>query len=83
VNPGHLFLGTYKDNVADAAAKGRRADQCGGSNGNSKLTEYQVAEIRKRYVEGGITQVDLAREYGVSFYAVNDIVLGKRWAHVS
>lgn len=42
VNPGHLFIGTNADNVADMKAKGR------ASLGPRKLTDEQVIEIRRR-----------------------------------
>lgn len=54
--PLHLFLGTPKMNAQDRTNKDR--------NGK-KLTNAQVAEIRRR-VAAGERQVDLSREFGVS-----------------
>ena len=39
-NPGHIFSGTQKQNMEDAAAKGRTA--CGERNRNAKLTARTV-----------------------------------------
>ncbi len=80
VNPAHLFLGTPADNVRDAVAKGRMAH--GSAHLRSKLTEEQVADILRRCAAGE-RQMDLAAEYGVGRAAVNRIVLGYTWRHVS
>ena len=45
-NPKHLFFGSALDNQIDKVNKNRHAK--GESQGNSKLTEEQVAEIRAR-----------------------------------
>jgi 5-methylcytosine-specific restriction endonuclease McrA len=42
------------------------------------LTFEQKAEIRTKYVLGGVNQTDLAREYGVSQPYVSGIVRGKK-----
>lgn len=52
----------------------------GEAHPNARLTRQQVAEMRGRYARGGVTQALLAREYGVSFQHVHDIVRGKKWA---
>lgn len=44
VNVEHLFTGTCKDNLQDAARKGRMA--AGERNGRAKLSAEKVAEIR-------------------------------------
>ena len=64
VNPEHLRLGTQADNQRDSALKGRRHP--GSQNHQSKLTEEQVTEMRERYAAGGVTQKELAIDYGVS-----------------
>ena len=62
VNPAHLFLGTAADNAHDRDAKGRGAR--GIRQGSAKLTDDQVAEIRRRYQRGNGAL--LASEYLVS-----------------
>lgn len=63
VNPAHLFLGTQKHNMADAAVKGRLRVPRPSAR---KLTEEQRADVRARYAAGGITLQALADEYGVT-----------------
>lgn len=80
VNPAHLFAGTHQDNMADMVSKSR---QCLGSrNGHSKLTELQVAEIKKR-LRGGDKHVDIANSYGVNRTLIVMISTGRRWRHVA
>jgi DNA-binding XRE family transcriptional regulator len=55
----------------------------GERNGQVKLTLGQVAEIKQRYAAGGITQRELAQEFGVIRQTVNLIVNGKRWSRVA
>lgn len=76
VEPGHLFLGTHVDNMADMDAKGRRAAQDGASNGNARLTPEEVGAIR---ADGRGSRV-IGREYGVSKTTVNRIRSGELWA---
>jgi hypothetical protein len=77
--PLHLFLGTTKMNLADAAAKGRMAR--GERQHSAKLTENAVRAIRTLYA-GGISRNQLRKQYGVSFHTVNEIVVGRTWKHV-
>ena len=78
VNPSHLFIGTARDNTQDALRKGRMLK--GEKNGQSKLTEAQVREIRARKDEIGF---QLAAEFGVRPGAISRILSGKRWAHLN
>lgn len=97
-NPAHLFLGTQAENLADMVAKGRHNPSTGDrhgsparpgcrmrgeANGRAKLTDAKVACIRARYAAGGVSQCSLAREYGVSHPAINNIVQRKSWVHIS
>jgi hypothetical protein len=82
VRPEHLFLGTWKDNSEDMVRKGR--SNKGERHGNSKLTEEQVREIRRLYIprdpERGATP--LARRFGVTVGAIDDVARGVIWKHV-
>ena len=78
-NPGHLFLGTIQEDTADKVEKGRQAKH--EQNGNSKLTEEQVAESRRDYVWHSRThgQPALARKYGVTQSTIGVIIKRKYW----
>jgi hypothetical protein len=54
----------------------------GESNGNSRLREYQVAEIRARYARGE-SVATLAETYSVSVSTVFQVVARKTWRHVA
>lgn len=77
VNPSHLFLGTHQDNMADMDAKGRRVSTAGESNAKAKLTEADVAEIRR--LKGTVSQRLLAQRFGVSKTAIRYIHQGRNW----
>ena len=75
-NPRHLFLGTRLDNNVDRKRKGRNNSHLrrGERNGFSKLTDAQVADIRRIYADGGITQRQLAVKFGVSKQLIGFII---------
>lgn len=79
-NPGHLFLGTVKDNAQDAKAKGRHSH--GERNGTAKLSTGQVREIRDLHAHGQ-RFVDIARNYGVTPENVSFICRRQTWRHVA
>lgn len=80
VRPSHLFLGTDFDNQQDALKKGRRADAKGIKNGNRKLTEEDVKDIRNFHPL--VSERKLASYYGVKKAAIHKIVHRTRWSHV-
>lgn len=55
----------------------------GEAKSQAKLTQKQVDEIRARYGRGGITQKQLAIEFGVTHQHVHKLVTGQRWAAVA
>ena len=85
-NPYHLMLGTTKSNSADMLIKNRQKSKiyaCKGSvNGNSKLTESDVIEIRKLYESKLMNQYTLADKYNVSQTCIGSIVRKQTWRHV-
>jgi hypothetical protein len=78
-NPRHLFVGTHAQNMLDMKSKGRRkAINAGEKNGRAKLTANQADEIRKA-LAGGLTQMKVAAQFGVSQTLVSLIKRGQLW----
>lgn len=61
--PDHLFLGTCKDNSVDMVKKNR--GPLGEKHGRHKLTDEQVAELRRQRAAGK-NRAEVAREFGIS-----------------
>lgn len=79
VNPRHLFLGTNRENKDDCMAKGRTAK--GERNGNCRLEATNVVTIR-RYIQQGLTHVEIGRRIGIDPTTVSQIRRGVTWRHV-
>lgn len=73
IRPTHLFLGTRKDNMLDAARKGRTTK--GERNPMAKLTWPDVEAIRT----ASGTQAEIATRFGITNSAVQLIRARKRW----
>lgn len=92
VNPGHMFLGTQAQNMADAANKGRmrswattasveerkKLGQRGERNGRAKMTLATVRDLRAAYANGE-RQIDLAARFGIAQTTVSKIVRREHW----
>lgn len=83
-NPNHLFLGSPWANAEDAEHKGRSRGAKGMSSGNAKLSDDQVAEIRRRYRprihparHTGGSRKELAEEFGITPQYVYDLAKRK------
>lgn len=78
VNPAHLFLGNYQDNIDDKVAKGRQRCAPGTRNGSARLDWDEVRRIRALAAQGS-PFVDLGRLFGVTGGHIGQIVSGHNW----
>jgi len=85
VRPDHLFLGSQRDNMQDMLLKGRgvwgRTSLLGETNPRAKLISDDVLTIRRLFSDG-MSQTDIAKQYGMSVMAIHNIVRYKTWKHV-
>lgn len=81
-NLNHLFLGTNQDNTDDMISKGRQKHTVGEKNGDSKLIEKDILEIRKKYKWYIYTQKQLAVEYNVTDSTINRIINYRSWKYI-
>lgn len=81
VNPGHLFLGTHKDNMNDMAVKGRsqKGRKRPSESGNTKLNIEKVRDIRSLFATGKYTKTALGQMFGVTRANIGYIVENKSW----
>jgi len=80
INPYHLFLGTRKDNAMDMAEKGRSLR--GERSPLAKLKQSEVEEIIALAKSGEMTQIQMAKKFGVAPQTVGAIVDGTNWKHI-
>lgn len=80
VRPDHLFLGTTRDNMADAALKGRV--HLGEADGVAKLNAQSVREMRTEFVGRRGQIASMARRYGVAECTVRQVLRHETWRHV-
>lgn len=79
INPDHLFIGTFADNMADKVAKSRQGAPRGEASHFARLTATQVLEIRASTGR----HREIAGCFGVSHTAVGNIKRGKTWRAVT
>lgn len=66
VNPNHLEAGTLADNNRDRDERGRHVKLEGEAHGMHKLTDIEVATIRRLADERAMTRIAIARKFGIS-----------------
>ena len=89
--PSHLFLGTQKDNMVDAATKNRLNRPSGDTRHHVprgerlgrivKLTANDVRSIRARAASGE-TQVSIAKDFPATRQQIGQIILRRSWSHI-
>ena len=77
VNPAHLYLGTQKDNLADAVKIGR-IGIFGEKNGAAKLRVSDIPIIRKSAQDGCVHKI-IAERFGVCRQTIDQIIRGETW----
>lgn len=78
--PWNLRWATRKENAADTFLHGTH--NRGARNGQAKLDESGVVQILGMAAQG-VTRRELAQSFGVCRQAIDDIINGRRWKHVS
>lgn len=78
----NLRWGTPKDNSKDMVLRNRQNKAKGEKAGQSKLSEQQVLEIRKKYIKRKITTYELSKKYGVAQSNICNIINRKIWKHI-
>lgn len=78
-NPKHLYVGTQADNVKDMIT--RRRNRYGVAHPDALLDEEKVRQIRS--LSGTVTQQAMAEKFGVSRSAIEHVVVGRNWKHVT
>lgn len=79
VNPDHLFIGTYFENMQDMLRKGRANIQRGSARAGAKLDDEKV----RRILADTRSQRVIAREYGVDPSIISEVRTRKIWRHVN
>lgn len=74
VNPNHLYVGTPYQNSQDKVNRNRHPK--GDRHYNYKLSENDVLEIRKLFLNG-VFQSDIARLFNINASYVSDIINNK------
>ena len=82
VQPGHLVLGTQRDNIADRHAKGRNGACRGDAAPWATLTSESVHELRTRFARGEPREA-LMSAFGISKTQLYRIANGESWSHVN
>lgn len=75
-------LEEYMAAKKEATRQKRSAAKQGVNSRTAVLNEAQVMEIRRKYLPGIVGSKQLAKEYGVSYGTIGDIVTGKTWLHI-
>lgn len=78
LNPDHIFVGSALDNMRDKIAKGRDRHLTNEEHPSHKLSDSEVAAIRKLYSTGSFSQKELASQFKCSKIHISQLVRFKR-----
>jgi hypothetical protein len=76
-NGRHLRWGTVRQNFDDMVLDG--TNPAGERHPLAKLTWKKVGQIRAQYAAGGVTQLAIAAQYGVSKSTISHIITRRKW----
>ena len=82
VNPSHLELGSKLENARHRDQR-HRSGTLGERNHCAVLTERAVHDIRSRYTGETGQMAQLAKEYGVAWPTIQNVVKRVTWKHVT
>lgn len=87
VNPAHLFLGTQRENMQDAAAKGRmpgnrKSDFRGEGNNRARLNDRTVIRMRAMRRHERLSYAAIGRLFDVAPRTARNAVIGESWTHL-
>lgn len=78
----NLCWGTPKENAEDMMQHGNHFKASGELNGEAKLNDDDVLEIRAKYLKGGCSQRSLAEEYEMSQSSIWRAIHAATWHHI-
>jgi hypothetical protein len=76
----NLRWDTPKANAADKRAHGTHPE--GEGNGNHKLTEQDVRDMRREHRAGRLTYAEAGRRYRLTRSAAKKVIDGSLWSHI-
>jgi plasmid maintenance system antidote protein VapI len=79
-NPSHLWAGSARDNVRDAAKKGRLMH--GEGHVFSKLTDEDIPRIHELANDSNVSRREIAEQFGVTRATITDVIYGRTWKHI-
>lgn len=77
-NPGHLWLGTDRDNARDRESKGRGRQPAGERNGHA-LCSNTTAEVVRQMANAGIPRKELEEFFSLPKHVIGKIARGKTY----
>ena len=81
-NVENLEWCTRQENIEHCILNKLQKPFKGEEIGNSKLFEFQVIEIRNKFIPRVYSRAKLAKEYNVSEATIKDILYKRTWTHL-